>query len=132
MQREDRSSGDEAKSETEVELIPVMVNMPKVQETVSEEEAKPADVETKEELKPADVETKNEAKPAEAKKDPKPASLELSTPEELGFFPAKKGSGKKGKSVPVKGEASVQEKPQPEKKEEAEEDYLDQLIKELK
>lgn len=132
LQREDRSSGDEAKSETEVELIPVMVNMPKVQETVSEEEAKPADVETKEELKPADVETKNEAKPAEAKKDPKPASLELSTPEELGFFPAKKGSGKKGKSVPVKGEASVQEKPQPEKKEEAEEDYLDQLLKELK
>jgi cell division protease FtsH len=132
LQREDRSSGEEAKSETEVELIPVMVNMPKVQETVSEEEAKPAAVETKEELKPAAVETKNEAKPAEAKKDPKPASLELSTPEELGFFPAKKGSGKKGKSVPVKGEASVQEKPQPEKKEEAEEDYLDQLLKELK
>ena len=64
------------------------------------------------------------------------------TPEELGFFPAKKGSGKRAKAVPakpepVKREESRQETPKvvrlPKSGGEDEgEDYLDQLLKELK
>ncbi len=95
---------------------------------------------------------------SDKKQEPKPVSAEASTPEELGFFPAKKGAGKKAKSVSVKAEEPAQgqqpathgkaaqgqqpaahgkpaqeQQPEPEKTEqEAEEDYLDQLLKELK
>ncbi len=138
--------GEEARprQEQKVELIPVTVNMPNLQKPEA-----PGQMEASETMK-------EEAKPAvpEAKEEARPVSLEASTPEELGFFPAKKGSGKKGKSIPAKKEASVPKqqpaeealrekqsgkgqtsssKPEPEKTEqEAEEDYLDQLLKELK
>lgn len=138
--------GEEARprQEQKVELIPVTVNMPNLQKPEA-----PGQMEASETMK-------KEAKPAvpEAKEEARPVSLEASTPEELGFFPAKKGSGKKGKSIPAKKEASVPKqqsaeealrekqsvkgqtsssKPEPEKTEqEAEEDYLDQLLKELK
>ncbi|MCI8872304.1 MAG: ATP-dependent zinc metalloprotease FtsH [Lachnospiraceae bacterium] len=132
------------RQEQKVELIPVTVNMPNLQKPEA-----PGQMEASETMK-------KEAKPAvpEAKEEARPVSLEASTPEELGFFPAKKGSGKKGKSIPAKKEASVPKqqpaeealrekqsgkgqtsssKPEPEKTEqEAEEDYLDQLLKELK
>ncbi len=138
--------GEEARprQEQKVELIPVTVNMPNLQKPEA-----PGQMEASETMK-------EEAKPAvpEAKEEARPVSLEASTPEELGFFPVKKGSGKKGKSIPAKKEASVPKqqpaeealrekqsvkgqtsssKPEPEKTEqEAEEDYLDQLLKELK
>ena len=138
--------GEEARprQEQKVELIPVTVNMPNLKKPEA-----PGQMEASETMK-------EEAKPAvpEAKEEARPVSLEASTPEELGFFPVKKGSGKKGKSIPAKKEASVPKqqpaeealrekqsvkgqtsssKPEPEKTEqEAEEDYLDQLLKELK
>lgn len=136
--------GEEARprQEQKVELIPVTVNMPNLQKPAASGQMEASE---KEEEKPAVSEAKEEARPV---------SLEASTPEELGFFPAKKGSGKKGKSIPAKKEASVPKqqpaeealwekqsvkgqtsssKPEPEKTEqEAEEDYLDQLLKELK
>ena len=72
----------------------------------------------------------------------KKAVEKTATPEELGFFPAKKGSGKRAKAVPakpepVKREESRQETPKvvrlPKSGGEDEgEDYLDQLLKELK
>ncbi len=87
----------------------------------------------------------NGSAPAEKKvsaPEPKKAVEKTATPEELGFFPAKKGSGKRAKAVPakpepVKREESRQEMPKavrlPKSSGEDEgEDYLDQLLKELK
>ena len=71
---------------------------------------------------------------------PAQAQQKAATPEEAGFFPAKKGSGKKAKPVSdpqaaVKdtGKAPEQQKPaEPPKAKDGKENYLDELLKGLK
>lgn len=84
------------------------------------------------------VVTEKERNPIEQKE----AVEKAVTPEELGFFPRKKGSGKKAKSAPAVSEPLKKEerkqtvpqivKPQKNSGEDDGEDYLDQLLKELK
>ncbi|MCI9173837.1 MAG: ATP-dependent zinc metalloprotease FtsH [Lachnospiraceae bacterium] len=213
MQREESAQqpSEEIHKEPEhkVELIPVEIHMPRVQNSVPPEETREPEpsvspeetrkpepsvspeetrksepsvspeetiepesavLEKEEEPEPAVLEQPKEREHAVLEKKEEPVLAEISTPEELGFFPAKKGSGKKAKSVSVKaeespqgqqpaaqgepaqeqqpaahgesaqrqqpaahGESAQRQQPEAEKTEqEAEEDYLDQLLKELK
>ena len=128
----------------QIEIVPEIVNgpisaagagLPKEPAQAQQKAAIPE----KEPQRPAQAQQKA-AIPEKEPQRPAQAQQKAATPEEAGFFPAKKGSGKKAKPVSdpqaaVKdtGKAPEQQKPaEPPKAKDGKENYLDELLKGLK